>query len=1130
MAARAIRRRPSADFFLLFNFLIFGAAFSFSFFAGAVSAYTLAPERISGDVAWRADESPFVISSDLTVEDGAKLSIESGATVAVSGDRFISVYGEIAFGNGGSQKTVIDSTMNLLNQFQEFGLVAFDGELHVDVYGGRASFTGIDSGIPLHIQSDGGNILSRDSFLPRSEITLTNRASGEINNSILESSDNIMLLGTSSLSVSDSNITGGSASGSLFNIFRGSSVRFENSVISPMFSDFALLLDGSSLSATSTRVSDMNSYGIQASRGSRVSLFDTTMDTILSPSASSAFVMLVGSKADIAESRFLNTESNAIELYQHNGIYSELSLADSTIEDYGQAGISAVQANLSVRNSIIRRGAIGIENIFATSTISNSNISGNSLYGITAYTSAYAVSARNNFWGDASGPRQAVLNPDGLGNAVSDNVLFSPWLLANPKTSCCSSVLFLPGMEASRLYVSEDRKGGGRETRLWEPSSFASARTSELFMNDAGESIRSDIYTRDVIDEALVSVAGPNIYKSFIVMMDGLKKDGTITDWESIAYDWRLPLARILSSGGQAGKNISYLKATSSPYIIQELENLAKNSKTGRVTLIAHSNGGLLAKSLMMRLSEMKLENLVDRIIFVAVPQTGTPQAVGALLHGFGQSIPFILSAKTAMEFGLNMPGAYNLLPSASYFDFVSDPVIKLRESGTNIASSTLLRDFLAEKKLNPLLLKDSKAAHESLDRWLSPANIELIQIAGWGLDTVSGIEYYRGIKRGKPVTRYKPVMVVDGDNTVVVPSALAMATSTPNIRRYWLDLGAHNKASFLGRKHGNILEVESLRNFLKNIIKKENQTLPLYISTTTPISTAPDKRLRFTLHSPSLRLNLYDGEGNHTGISTTTGYVEEKIPSAYYQEFGQVKYISVPVSLSAGRYDSKPSLRLTITMSKSGESRIFSSETIDAPDSFTLEIDEVVGNKISTTTSFTDIPSEEKMLAVLDIYESISGLPPLKVDGNGDGVVDFEVKPGEIFVAAEAVSENQEIIISNKASNFMEIIYKKTEPEIFASENRHGQSRRLTAKPPDTAVARKTSMRDIQELIDSVKLPASVRMTTDEMVKAADASLQTAAVFGSGQTTRDSVRSVASIIIAILKAIWAWILRLFVL
>jgi hypothetical protein len=31
---------------------------------------------------------------------------------------------------------------------------------------------------------------------------------------------------------------------------------------------------------------------------------------------------------------------------------------------------------------------------------------------------------------------------------------------------------------------------------------------------------------------------------------------------------------------------------------------------------------------------------LVDKVIFVAIPQLGTPQAVGALLHSYDQGIP----------------------------------------------------------------------------------------------------------------------------------------------------------------------------------------------------------------------------------------------------------------------------------------------------------------------------------------------------------------------------------------------------------------------------------------------------------------------------------------------------------
>jgi hypothetical protein len=38
------------------------------------------------------------------------------------------------------------------------------------------------------------------------------------------------------------------------------------------------------------------------------------------------------------------------------------------------------------------------------------------------------VDARNNWWGDPSGPHHPALNPQGKGNAVGDDVLFDPWL------------------------------------------------------------------------------------------------------------------------------------------------------------------------------------------------------------------------------------------------------------------------------------------------------------------------------------------------------------------------------------------------------------------------------------------------------------------------------------------------------------------------------------------------------------------------------------------------------------------------------------------------------------------------------------------------------------------------------
>jgi hypothetical protein len=43
------------------------------------------------------------------------------------------------------------------------------------------------------------------------------------------------------------------------------------------------------------------------------------------------------------------------------------------------------------------------------------------------------VDARDNWWGMASGPYHATLNPTGEGNPVGDNVLFDPWLQAPPE-------------------------------------------------------------------------------------------------------------------------------------------------------------------------------------------------------------------------------------------------------------------------------------------------------------------------------------------------------------------------------------------------------------------------------------------------------------------------------------------------------------------------------------------------------------------------------------------------------------------------------------------------------------------------------------------------------------------------
>jgi hypothetical protein len=56
-----------------------------------------------------------------------------------------------------------------------------------------------------------------------------------------------------------------------------------------------------------------------------------------------------------------------------------------------------------------------------------SNITNNAGYGIMNNTS-FVVDAEYNWWGDPAGPYHPTFNPGGLGDTVSDNVNFDPWL------------------------------------------------------------------------------------------------------------------------------------------------------------------------------------------------------------------------------------------------------------------------------------------------------------------------------------------------------------------------------------------------------------------------------------------------------------------------------------------------------------------------------------------------------------------------------------------------------------------------------------------------------------------------------------------------------------------------------
>lgn len=629
-----------------------------------------------------------------------------------------------------------------------------------------------------------------------------------------------------------------------------------------------------------------------------------------------------------------------------------------------------------------------------------------------------------NWWARVEGPLQSCyIYGDNQQycyyEKISGDFDFSDWLTSENLTIGASNVLFLPGIKASHLY-----KDGlaGMEDELWLPNYFGND-LAELALNKDGKSV-NNVYTRDVLSDVGVPVIGSNIYKTFLGQLVNLKSQNTINDYESFAYDWRQSAEDIAQNG------TPYEGAVKS--VVADLQTLAGSSKSHRVTIVAHSNGGLVAKAAMIELAKLGLADKVDKIIFVGTPQMGTPLATLSMLYGYDESVlagTLILrsDARSMIE---NMPGAYALLPSEKYFASLQNAFIDFSGQnhfadfknayGDTVDKFSEFRNFLlgtsdgrtkpaksdveSANILNQKLLDEATALHQRLDDWVPPSNVQVTQIAGWGLDTVSGIKYAEkekvncfavagskvpscaGIGEYEPI--YEPTFTVDGDKVVVAPSAL-MLSEAANAKRYWVNLNEYNNDTPNDVNHGSVLEATSIDNLIVSIIENIDTptSLPKYIYTSRPDDYANAKpHLRMALYSP-LNIHLRDTAGHHTGPREMTdgkgqkymGF-EENIPNSYYYQIGERKYVGFP----AGE---------KISVEMDGY----------AAGSYTLKAEEVTptadGEETGTQAVFTNLATTDGSKVAVDIPATgLADISTIKADLDKDGVVDYET-PAEITV-----------------------------------------------------------------------------------------------------------------------------------
>jgi len=133
------------------------------------------------------------------------------------------------------------------------------------------------------------------------------------------------------------------------------------------------------------------------------------------------------------------------------GIYSaiynlgaDFSISNSFIgHNYG-AGIFQNAGITAISGSELSEQNIGLWSQGGSAVISQSSLHANSIYAVYN-ESGPQIDARDNWWGDPSGPKDlSLLNPPGKGDVIYGNILYAPWLTNPQPTGSISVTTNLP--------------------------------------------------------------------------------------------------------------------------------------------------------------------------------------------------------------------------------------------------------------------------------------------------------------------------------------------------------------------------------------------------------------------------------------------------------------------------------------------------------------------------------------------------------------------------------------------------------------------------------------------------------------------------------------------------------------
>ena len=203
-------------------------------------------------------------------------------------------------------------------------------------------------------------------------------------------------------------------------------------------------------------------------------------------------------------------------------------------------------------------------------------------------------------------------------------------------------VVLVPGFAASELWL--------RDTKVW-PNIRRIFRQAEPQIVDtwSGELRVGGLLNEPAVIPGLLRSDSFSWLQHYLLDELGYQSSGDLLEFP---YDWRQD------------------NTTTADQLYQSIAAWRKaRSSTERVTIVAHSMGGLAARCMFAKYAD-RAQDAVERLILLGTPHRGSPLALALCLDG-ARVLPARFGANKIRLLALTLPSFYQLLPRdpAAYFD-----------------------------------------------------------------------------------------------------------------------------------------------------------------------------------------------------------------------------------------------------------------------------------------------------------------------------------------------------------------------------------------------------------------------------------------------------------------------------